>query len=135
MNTQFVNNRYLTLNWRIGAGLRQNLYADSLVLQDLGGTPEVEYIQVASFNQEGIESTVRAMVRLPGYIVYSTDAELFADFQAPDKPSIEWNNTLSLRLSEYLSLNYYANVDYLPLVTDTLQVEQSVLLRASWALL
>ena len=33
-----------------------------------------------------------------------------------------------------LSLNYYLNVDLLPQVVERGQLEQSVLLRASWAL-
>lgn len=135
LNTRFVNNRWFTLNLRLGLGLRQNLYGGAWVIEDLPRTPEIEYRQVDSFNQEGVESTIIATARLPGWVVYATDVELFADFQAFTEPSIEWRNTLTLRLTRNLSLNYYLNLERAPQVVDTLQFEQSVLLRASWAIL
>jgi hypothetical protein len=61
--------------------------------------------------------------------------ELFADFQELDAPSVEWRNTFTLRLTRNLSLNYYLNLDHVPQVVDTLQTDQSLLLRASWELL
>jgi hypothetical protein len=135
MNARFVNNRWFTLNLRLGLGLRQNLYGGAWVIEDLPRTPEIEYRQVDSFNQEGVESTIIATARLPGWVVYATDVELFADFQELEKPSIEWRNTLTLRITRNLSLNYYLNLERAPQVVDTLQFEQSVLLRASWAIL
>jgi hypothetical protein len=39
---------------------------------------------------------------------YSTDVELFADFQTLDQLSVNWRNTLSLRIARNLSLNLYA---------------------------
>jgi hypothetical protein len=135
LNTRFVNNRWVTLNWRIGLGLRQNRFDGAWLLDDQRGTPEIEYTQVDSFNQEGIESTVIATARLPGWAVYATDLELFADFQELERPVIEWRNTLTLRLTRNLSLNYFLDLQRLPQVVDVVQFEQSVLLRASWALL
>jgi len=145
LNTRFVNNRWLTLNWRIGLGLRQNLYSGAWLLDDDPTTRDViEYSEIESFNQEGVESTVIATARLPGWAVYATDLELFADVGAQGvaeetgtelgRMSVEWRNTLTLRLTRNLSLNYYLNIDLLPQVIDTAQTEQSVLLRASWAL-
>ncbi len=135
LNSRFVNNRWVTLNWRVGFGLRQNLYSGAWLLDDDPATTErIEYVQIESFNQEGIESTIIATARLPGWAVYATDLELFADFADFGRPSAEWRNTLTLRLTRNLSLNYYLNVDLLPQVIETAQLEQSVLLRASWAL-
>jgi hypothetical protein len=135
LNTRFVNNRWVTFNWRVGFGLRQNQYAGAWLLNDDPATTQrIEYQQVDSFNQEGVESTIIATARLPGWAVYATDVELFADFQDFDRPSVEWRNTLTVRLTRNLSLNYYLNVDLLPQVVERGQLEQSVLLRASWAL-
>lgn len=135
LNTRFVNNRWVTLNWRMGFGLRQNLYDGAWLLDDDPATEDrIEYTQIESFNQEGIESTIIATARLPGWAVYATDLELFADFADFGRPSAEWRNTLTLRLTRNLSLNYYLNIDLLPQVIETAQLEQSVLLRASWAL-
>jgi len=145
LNTRFVNNRWVTLNWRAGFGLRQNLYDGAWLLNDDPATANrIEYVEIGSFNQEGVESTIIATARLPGWAVYATDLELFADVGARNvaretgtelgRISAEWRNTLTLRLTRNLSLNYYLNIDLLPQVIDTAQTEQSVLLRASWAL-
>jgi hypothetical protein len=135
LNTRFVNNRWVTLNVRLGLGLRQNRYGNTWVVEDVNRTPQIEYKQVASFDQEGLESTVIATARLPGGMVYATDLEVFADFGDFGRPSLGWRNTLTFRLTRNLSLNGFLDVGVLPQVTDAVQLEQSVLLRASWALL
>ncbi len=134
LNTRLINRNFLTLSWRAGLGLRQNLYGGAFVEQDDAATEEVEYAQIDSFNQLGIESTIRGVARLTGWVVYATDVELFTDFNTIDQPTVEWDNTLSLRLTDYLSINYNVNLDFVPLVTEDLQLEQSVLMRASWSL-
>lgn len=138
MNARLVNSRWVTFNWRLGFGLRQNRYDGAWVLQDVASTPTIEYTEVPSFDQQGVESTIVATARLPGWAVYATDVEMFTDFGAFDRPTLEWRNSLILRLTRNLSFNYYANVDLLPLDDDpdsdtVTQIEQSVLLRASWA--
>lgn len=135
LNARFVNRRWITLNLRAGLGLRQNRYGGAWVIEDTPRTPEIEYRQVESFDQQGLESALVATARLPGWAVYATNLELFGDFQELERPSVEWRNTLTLRLTRSLSVNYYLNLERLPQVVDTLQLEQSVLLRASWALL
>lgn len=76
-----------------------------------------------------------ATARLPGWAVYATDLELFEDFGDVAHPSVEWRNTLNLRLTRNLSANWLFRLESLPQVTSSLQLEQSVFLRASWALL
>jgi len=149
INTTFLEkNRSMNFNLRLGFGMRQNLYDGALVVDDLEGTEAIEYSAVDSFYETGIEATAVASVRLPGWVVYSTDVELFADFdsfttkwdrtdraQLPYPPwAISWRNTLSLRITRNLALNYYLDIDIEPQVIDKPQLEQSLLLRTSWAL-
>jgi hypothetical protein len=151
MNTSFLEkSRTTNFNVRAGFGMRQSLYGGALVVDDVASTQAVEYREVESFQQAGIEATAVASLRLPGWVVYATDVELFADFTSfsPRSPwprtdrlglpyppwSVSWRNTLSLRITRNLSLNYYLNVDIEPQVIDKPQVEQSLLLRTSWAL-
>lgn len=149
MNTTFLEkNRSTNFNLRLGYGMRQSLYEGALVADDDSSTDAVEYNAVESFFEEGIEATVVASVRLPGWVLYSTDVELFADFESftsdwdrtenwgvPYPPwAVSWRNTVSLRLTRNLSLNYYLNIDIEPQVIDKLQTEQSLLLRTTWAL-
>jgi len=137
LNYRAVNNRWLTFNLRVGFGARQNLFRKALFPADDKATPEIEYTEVDTFFQEGVESTVVITARLPGWAVYATDLELFADFQTFTKPSFEWRNTVTLRLTRLISLNYFANLAFLPQVVEDKpwQLEHSVVLRASWTIL
>lgn len=135
VNTTFLQkNRSMNFNWRIGYGLRQNFYGGTLALSDVASTPEVEYTAIPNFFEQGVESTVIATLRLPGWIVYSTDLELFAPFDQLRDPAVSWRNTLSLRITRNLSLNYFANIDIEPQVNPDPQVQQSLLLRTSWSI-
>ncbi len=149
INTTFLEkNRSTNFNLRVGYGMRQNLYGGTRVLDDDESTDAVEYTAVDSFYEKGIEATIVASMRLPGRVVYSTDVELFADFGSftskwdrtddwgiPYPPwAVSWRNTLSLRLTRNLALNYYLKIDIEPEVIEAPQLEQSLLLRTSWAI-
>ena len=79
-----------------------------------------------------------ALATLPGTRVLCyhnvTPPAFFAPFDAFDKPILEWSNTLTLRVTQYLSLNYSADLFYVPEVQNDVQFQHSVLLRVSWAL-
>ena len=152
LNARLVRSRWLTLNWRLGLGLRQNRFEGALRIVDTieeatGGTDVTQvtrYERIASYDQAGIESTVLATARLGGWVVYGTDLELFAEFgDFGDEPgdglkryTIEWRNTLNLRLTRNLSFIYFLSLERNPrALGDDLQLEQSVLMRASWAIL
>lgn len=135
LNYRAVNSRWITFNLRLGLGMRQSLYQGAFLIEDDRATPEIEYKEVGDLFQEGVESTIVMTARLPGWAVYATYLEMFADFQDVSKPSLEWRNTVTLRLTRVMSLNYFANIDYLPQVVDTVQLEHSIVLRASWTLL
>lgn len=149
INTSFARkNMSNNFNFRFGYGMRQNLYGGALVTDDHTDTDAVEYTAVDSFFEEGLEATVVATVRLPGWVVYTTDVEVFADFGSFTSPwtttdtlglpvppwAVSWQNTLSLRITRNLSLNYYLDVEVEPQVIDKPQVEQSLYLRTSWSL-
>jgi hypothetical protein len=135
LNYRAVNSRWVTFNLRVGAGLRQNLFRNAFLLDDDRNTDAIEYTEVASFFQEGVEATIVLTARLPGWAVYATDLELFSDVQTFTRPSLEWRNTVTVRLTRLMSLNYFANVNFLPQVVDNVQFEHSVVLRATWTIL
>lgn len=135
LNMRVLNRRWLSLNWRLGAGLRQNRFGGAWLPADDPSTDALELVQVESFNQQGLESTIVANARISSFLVYATDLELFTDFQTFDQPTIEWRNTVTLRLSRNLSINYLLNLERINVVTSVNQFEQSVLLRAAWAVL
>ena len=85
----------------------------------------------------GKGTIAKALMQQDGSVQISTGDILraaIAEGTELGRLSVEWRNTLTLRLTRNLSLNYYLNIDLLPQVIDTAQTEQSVLLRASWAL-
>jgi len=134
LNWRLSTNRWYQLNFRAGLGLRQNAFGGAWVPNDDPSTSQLEYLEVNSFNNTGFESTIVATVKLPGWATYATNIEFFYDV-VQLQPTIEWRNTLSLRLNRNFSVNYFVNVDYLPQVVDRVQLDQSVLLRASFSLL
>lgn len=146
LNTRLLNSRHISLNWRVGVGIRQNLFNDAAVILDTveqtvqtGGGAEVSsvtrYRRVDNLFQEGVESTVVATARIGGWAVYATNLELFAEFDDLRRPIVEWRNTLNLRLTRNLSFIYFVDIQRLPQVVEQTQLQQSVLMRASWAIL
>ena len=136
VNTSWLEkNRSMNFNWRGGFGTRQNIYAGTLVLDDDASTTEIEYTAIASFYQAGLESTMTASARLPGWGLYSTDLELFLPFGSLNEPAVSWRNTVSLRVTRNFSVNFFANLDLEPQVIEELQIQTSVFFRVSWTLL
>ena len=142
VNTTFLQkSRSMNFNWRVGYGMRQNIYNGTLVNVDASDSEQIEYQPVSNFFQRGIESTVVASLRLPGRIVYATDLEFFVPFDVAgdaeawrDYVAASWRNTISLRITRNLSLNYFLDVDVEPQVVEGRQLEQSLFLRASWSI-
>ena len=127
LNIRLVQGRRVRLDWRVGAGLRQNRFAGAFFLDDDETTPELEYVEGANFNEKGLEPTLVATVRYRA-LLYNANLDLFGEFGAAE-PSIDWRSTLSWRLTRELSLDYKIDLLRLPLVSDTIQAAQRVLFR------
>ena len=65
-------------------------------------------------------------------LLLNTNLDLFGDFDEFDKPTLDWRNTFSFRLTGALSLDYRVDILEQPQVTDETQVTQSLLFRYSW---
>ncbi len=66
-------------------------------------------------------------------LLLNTNLDLFADFEEFDsKPTLDWRNTFSFRLTGALSLDYRVDILEQPHVTDDTQVSQNLLFRYSW---
>lgn len=135
INVRLLRNERATINWRGGLGLRQNLFNNAFVEQDLASTPELDLFEIDDFNQEGVEMTLLASARLANRLSYLGDLEVFADVDDTGDPTIDWRNTLSYRLSRFLSLDFRYDLLDFPQVSDKTQVRQSLLLRASFDVL
>ena len=129
LNTRLLQGRAARLDWRVGAGLRQNRFAGAFFLDDDKATPELEYVEATNFQETGLETTVVATVRYR-FLLYNTSLDLFSDFGAPE-PAVDWRSTLSWRLTPELSLDYKVDLLRLPRVSDRNQVAQRLLFRYS----
>ena len=129
LNTRLLRRRAIRVDWRFGAGFRQNRFAGAFFLDDDEATPEVEYVQASNFNQQGLETTLVATARYR-FLLYNTNLDLFGSFGSAE-PTIDWRSTLSWRLTAELSLDYKVDLLRLPEVSESNQVSQSVLFRYS----
>ena len=127
LNTRLLQGRTVRLDWRVGAGLRQNRFAGAFFLDDDEMTSELEYVEGDNFNEIGLETTLVATVRYRS-LLYNANLDLFSEFAASD-PSIDWRSTLSWRLTRELSLDYKIDLLRLPQMSDTIQAAQRVLFR------
>lgn len=128
VNARVLQGRAARLDWRAGIGLRQNRFGGAFFLKDDPTTPEVEYLQALDFNAEGIETTVVATVRYR-VLLYTTTLDLFGDLGSGFQPTVDWRSTLSWRLTRELSLDYRADLLWMPQVTDTSQLSHRMLFR------
>lgn len=135
INVRLFRNQNVTLNWRGGLGLRQNQFANTFVENDLLGTPELDFFEIDDFNQEGIETTLLGNIRLSRRLSFITDLEVFADVDDTGNPTIDWRNTVSWRLSRFLSLDYTFDLLDFPQVSNETQTRQNLLLRVSFDVL
>ena len=129
LNTRLLRGRAVRLDWRVGAGFRQNRFAGAFFLDDDETTPELEYVEATNFHETGLETTLVATVRYR-FLLYNTTLDLFSDIAAPE-PTIDWRSTLSWRLTPELSLDYKVDLLRLPRVSDMNQVAQRLLFRYS----
>ena len=130
-NFRLVRSRLVSLDWRAGLGFRQNQYNGSFV-QDSASPGQLVYSEQEDFNQSGLETTIVGDVRVRRLLL-NTNLDLFGDFEEFDqKPTLDWRNTFSFRLTGALSVDYRVDILEQPQVTDETQVTQSLLFRYSW---
>jgi hypothetical protein len=135
INLRVLRTTSADINFRVGAGFRQNLFHDAYVEEDDPDTAVHEYRELENFNQEGIESVLTGRMRFLRFLTYTTEAELFGGFDAFLEPTVSWLNTLSFRFTSYAALDYTIDLRSQPQVTEDLQLRQNVLLRLSWDIL
>lgn len=131
LNVRLLRSRRATVNWRFGAGLRQNLVDGSFIQLDDPTTPALDLFEIDNFSEEGLETTLTATVHLGRSLLYLTDLEVFGDFGDLGDPTIDWRNTLSYRLTNYASLDYRLDLLRIPQIVDEDQITQNLLLRFS----
>ena len=130
VNFRLVRSRLASLDWRAGLGFRQNQYNGTFV-QDSASPGVLVYSEQEDFNQSGLETTIVGDVRVRRLLL-NTNLDLFGDFEEFDKPTVDWRNTFSFRVTGDLSVDYRVDILDQPQVIEETQVTQSLLFRYTW---
>ncbi len=135
LNIRFLNVKWADLSVRGGPGWRWNSYAGSLISEDNPNTPALEYTELYDFQQQGFEATAAASFRIKGIASVSSELDTFVEFGDFTRPYWRWDNNVSLRLSNVVSVNYLLDIGKFPQLSESLQLRQGAYLQASWSLL
>jgi hypothetical protein len=135
LEVRVASQRWLSLSLYGGPGYRVNRYAGTYIDEDNPNTPAIEYTRLGDFNQTGLDVGLNAFLRLSGWLSNTTTIGTFWDIEDLDSPTLELENAVTLRITDFLSANYVIEVDQVPRVSHELQVSQGAFLRARWSLL
>lgn len=129
---------------KLGVGAQEIVTREGYVLKDNKDTPQIEVAQLDSTQEAGAEAELGLSgepvakiltwklvgnVFLP--VVTSSDAEV--DFE--DKLNIKLAGAVSVKVTDWLSLDYVLTVLRLPLVLNEFQVQNGLILNANFKLL
>ena len=137
----YTAGHWLTLNTRVGLGLRQYLGLGLIVENDDAATAALDFEEVKNLIQFGIEGAVILRLNLGRWAQLQTTLSFLAPFLDPTveagfaPPLIDFQSDLALRLTSVFSINYRVRVIQDPQVLDATQINMSVLLRFAYRLL
>jgi hypothetical protein len=119
-----------------GLGFRQTLYRDYFVEDAAITTPTTRtYTQVENTFQQGLEALALGRARIGQVVRLTSNLEAFADFRELGDPTLNWENTVSFRLFEMLSLDYVLDIERDPAISNELDLKHELLLRFAWQIL
>lgn len=121
--------KQLDLSLRGGLGYRVMQFGAAYVPTDNPDTEAIEYTSLADFAEPGIEAGASATLRLTGFANYDTSFDAFTAFDGTGGIAVVWDNTLSVRLTRAVSLNYQLNASRVPWITEQISLRQGAFVR------
>ncbi len=118
-----------------GLGFRQGIHHDLFAETDRSSTPNLVYAEVENFYHEGVEALLLARARVGEFGRLTTNFELFTDFSDFGNPTLDWENTVSIKLLEVLSLDYVLEITREPVLYDDVRLAHEILLRFAWEII
>jgi hypothetical protein len=118
-----------------GLGFRQGVNTDLYVEGADSTPPTLRYDEVDDFVQQGFEGLLWGRFLMSDLARFTTNLELFSDFREIGDPTVRWENTLSLKLLDVLSLDYIFELLREPEISDEIDLSHEILLRFSWEIL
>lgn len=131
------------LEGKLGFGGLHVFVNDGLTVKDDGGTPEIEVMELEGFTQAGGVLDLAAFGEMyDKKLTYRVGAEIMLPFindlqEGDDRgigelTNIEFNATVSFKVLEWLSIDYVLRVVRLPQLLDEWQVQNNLLVTASY---
>jgi hypothetical protein len=132
------------LEFRAGFGGMHGIADGQKAVKDDGGTPAVEVLELQSFDQGGVELGVTLWGEVfDKKVVYKLSAEFMLPviYSLPDGDNrgtgdltnIDIGATLSFKLLSWMSLDYVFKAMRQPQMVDAFQIQNSLLLTASYS--
>ncbi len=139
-NFRILNHPQANLNIRSGFGMRQdvyrNVYSFLHTIHD-ENSPYNNYNvyqQNKSNYQEGIEISLLGNFQILRDVSYNTNADILFPFDKESSKSVDWEQTVNLKLFKYLSVDYRLNISYNKDVSDWFVLNQNLFLRVTYFL-
>lgn len=139
-----VKEKRIEVDIRAGFGAQQTFAEGGLVLADVGDTPEIEVARLEDFVQGGFVVGVEAGGQFEeGRVAYSARAEVMfpiindddADRSVIDLTNVDLATKISFKLFSFATLDYEFKAFRLPALVDSWQIQNSLLLTFSLALI
>jgi uncharacterized lipoprotein YmbA len=116
INFRVLNYSKANLSLRTGFGLRQDfndgVYELSHSYTDTSGVENKTYQEQNTEYTTGLEASLVGNFQLPYNLSYSTNADALFPFDTKDNIVFEWENTISLKLFKYISIDYKLKLEY-----------------------
>lgn len=134
----------VNISGKLGLGAQEIVTRDGYVLGDNKDTPEVEVNQLDSTQEAGAEAELGlsgepvAKIltwKLVGNVFLPVISSNDADVDFEDKLNIKIAGAVSVKVTDWLSLDYVLTVLRLPLVLNEFQVQNGLILNANFKLL
>lgn len=114
---------------RLGAALKQTVTSNYPVpYADDPATPEIETLR----SEIGVDSVTDINLQFSKTSQYVAKLELFSNLHALDEIDVNFDNILSVNISEYISTNFNLKIVYDKDVSTKRQIKQSIALGISY---
>ena len=110
INYRILNYPRANLSLRAGFGMRQDMNDDVYELTDTQtdslGFEHRTYNELESVSKTGTEVSLIGSFQLPFNLTYSINADFLFPFEKDEDYTMEWENSINLKLFKYISLDY-----------------------------
>ncbi len=127
----------------LGAGAQEVLADGGYVVADDADTEQLEIKKLQSFNEIGAEFDIQASGDIDEHLGWSASLNVLypfvttadTDLEGSELVNTEFNGKLSARLTKWASVDYVFTAKKVPLVLEEWQIQNNLLLTASFSVL